>query len=431
MKRALIIGFAALAGLVAWGMSPPEDAVGGSSALPSPEPTTRSSVWYCLGAQADGDSILAAAVSGPARVEFSLPVDGEFIDTRSERSSAESLVIADVGDGLRFHPGPALVEVSATPSSVSFIVAGPRQLAADNCHTASKEWFLSGGSVGNGEVLTLRLYNPLLEPARAAIELVSEFGFEPLADIASMNIPPRAWEDVPIGAVLGDREEVAVRVVVADGVIIPGFISSTADGLAIWPGQSLSSFWEFPLAQPAGSDAVLTLWNASEAEASVSIDILETAGARPTLEVSVGAARQERIDLTTLTQGEAAVVVRSTVPVAATVRAAGPAGSAATVGAPRRGTRWLVPLNGVGADLTHRVFIANSGSESAEVIVRPLGGDEAMSLVVAPRSLGILAVPGTGAEVTSDQPVTVGWNASGRGDIALSLGTLVGPAGAS
>ena len=39
----------------------------------------------------------------------------------------------------------------------------------------------------------------------------------------------------------------------------------------------------------------------------------------------------------------------------------------------------ILPLNGVGEGLTHRVTIANSGSEPAEVLVRGLGGGEAAS----------------------------------------------------
>lgn len=427
VKRVLILSVVALAGLAAVAMGPIDDGPVGLPALPDPEPSLgRSSVWYCLGAAADADPILAAATPGSARVSFSLPVDGAFIDTISESAAGEQVVTADLGDGRRFHPGPALVEVSATPSAAAFVVAGPQQLGADSCQVASKEWFVAGGSVGNGEILTLRLFNPLLEPAIAGIELVSEFGFEPLSDVASVTVPPRAWEDIPIGVVLGDRSEVSARVSVAEGVVIPGFVSITGEGLAIWPGQALSSVWEFPLAQPAGSEGVLTLWNPGESEATVTIELLETVGALPPVEVAVGAARQERIDLTTLTSREVAVIVRSTTPIAAAVRASGSAGSAAGVGAPRAAARWIVPLLGVHSDLTHRITVVNGGAEAAQIVVRLLGSQEATSLTVDARSLGTVSIDGTGAEVTSDQPVTVGWTATGRSDVALSLATPVG-----
>ena len=117
--------------------------------------------------------------------------------------------------------------------------------------------------------------------------------------------------------------------------------------------------------------------------------------------------------------------MRSTTPIAASVRASGPAGSAAGIGAPRSATRWVVPLNGVSADLTHRIVVANSGAEAAAVVVRPLGSGPATSLTVDARSLGTISVAGVGAEVTSDQPVTVGWTATGRGDVALALATPI------
>jgi hypothetical protein len=425
MKRIAIAILAGLTAVAAWTMPAPEEAVGLADELPLPATGARSGVWFCPGVDGEVDPILMAAVLSPGLVGFSLPVDGENLDSFQNRIAA-GVGDWDVGDGLFFHPGPAIVETSSSPSAAAVLYRGPQRLAAGGCYVAAKEWFLNGAGIGSSETLTLRLFNPLLEQGRVSLEVISEFGFEPLLDFESVSIGPRAWEDVPLSLLLGDREQVSVRVEVTEGVVIPSLQAAGADGLAVWPGESPSPNWEFPLAQVGGTPGTLSVWNPGSEPADITIELMGRQGPLGLFDLTVGPGREERFDVSAVTTLETAAVVRSSVAVVAAVRSGGTrGGAAAAVGAPRPEERWLVPGHGVVPDVGSFLFVLNSADDPVEVTAGPIGGNAGAPLTVSGHSLARINVSGRGADITASAPISVAWLVASATDTGLALGVPI------
>ena len=425
MKRLAIAILAALTAVAAWTMPAPEEAVGVADELPLPATGTRSGVWFCPGADAEVDPIVMAGVLSSGLVGFSLPVDGETLDSFQNRISA-GVGDWDVGDGLFFHPGPTIVETSSSPSAAAVIYRGPQHLAIGGCYVAAKEWFLNGAAIATSETLTLRLFNPLLEQGRVELEVVSEFGFEPLLDFESVNVGPRAWEDVSLNLLLGDRQQVGVRVSVTEGVVIPSMHATGSDGLAVWPGESPSPTWEFPLAQVGGTPGTVAVWNPGTEVADVTIELIGRQGPLGLFDLTLGPGREERFDISAVTSLETAAVVRSSVAVVAAVRSGGfGGGAAASVGAPRPAERWLVPGHGIVPDVGSFLFVLNSADDPVEVMAGPIGGDAGAPLVVAGHSIARVNVTGRGADIIASGPVSVAWLVATATDTGLGLGVPI------
>ncbi|NNL13527.1 MAG: hypothetical protein HKO82_07570 [Acidimicrobiia bacterium] len=424
MRRFAVGLLAALTAVAAWTMPAPETAAGAVDDLPEPVAENRSQVWFCPGAAGEVNPVLAAQLVSPGIVGFSLPVGGEIIDSFQNRIEA-GVGDWDVGDLLLFHPGPAIVETSRSPSAAAVIYRGPDQLAADGCSTAAKEWYLNGARIGQGDTLTLRLFNPLLEQGRVALEVVSEFGFEPLLDLQNMSIGPRSWEDVSLSLLLGEREQMAVRVSVVEGVVIPSMHRVTENALAAWPGESPSARWEFPLAQVAGTDGTISVWNPGAEPAEVGLELVDRQGPIGRFDLNVAPGREETFNISSVTTREAGLVLTSNVAVVAAVRSDGPAGAAATVGAPRPADRWLVPAHGVVGGLDSFVFVLNSGDEPVEVSAGPAGGEAGAPVDVPPHSIARLDIGGRGADIAASGPVSVAWVVTNEDDTGLGLGVPV------
>lgn len=428
MKRIAIAVLAGVTAIAAWFMPAPEISAGVVEDLPLPPTDARSGVWFCPGAAGEVDPILVAGVLEAGIVGFSLPAGGEVLDSFQSRIEA-GVGEWDVGDGLFFHPGPAIIETSSLPSAASVLYRGPARVAADGCYVAAKEWFLNGSGIDEAETLTLRLFNPLLEQARVSLEIISEFGFEPLLDLESITIGPRAWEDVSLNLLLGERQQVAVRVAVTEGVVIPGLHSAGPNGLAVWPGESPSRNWEFPVAQLPSTAATISVWNPGAEPAEVSLEIMGEEGTVGRFDLSVGAGREERFDVSSVTAGPVGAVVTASQAVVTAVRAIGEAGVAASVGAPRPASRWLVPAYGVAVDLESSLYVLNSGDVAVDVMVAGLGEQGGPVVQVPARAAVRVEVPTRGADISASGPVSVAWVVARPGDVGLGLGVPITPVG--
>ena len=427
MKRILIGALAGVAALAAWALPAPEVSSGAVADVLAPPAGTRAGAWFCPGADGEVDPILTAGVLSAGLVGFSLPVDGDILDGFQERTGP-GVAEWDVGDGLFFHPGPAIVETSSRPAAATVLYRGPARLAADGCYVAAKEWFLNGTGIQSPATLTLRLFNPLLEPARVELEVVSEFGFEPLLDLETVGVGPRAWEDIELSLLLGDREQVAVRVAVTEGVVIPGLHAAGPNGLAVWPGESPSPTWEFPVAQVAGTAGVVSVWNPGDETAEVSLELAGRQGPVGRFELTVGPGREERFDVSGITAIEVGAVVRSSVAVVAALHAESPGARAASVGAPRPAVRWLVPGHSIAGDINSFVFVLNSGVDPVEVTSSAIGSEPGPAVQVAGGAIARLDVSGPGADVRASGPVSVAWLVSRAGEFGLTLGVPIAAA---
>lgn len=424
MKRIVIAVLAGLTAIAAASMPAPEISAGLVDDLPLPPTDARSGVWFCPGAAGEVDPILVAGVLEAGIVGFSLPSGGEVLDSFQSRIEP-GVGDWDVGDGLFFHPGPAIVEASSVPSAAAVLYRGPARVAADGCYLAAKEWFLNGSGIDESETLTLRLFNPLLEQGRVSLEVISEFGFEPLLDLESVTIGPRAWEDISLNLLLGEREQVAVRVAVTEGVVIPGLHSAGPNGLAVWPGESPSRAWEFPVAQVPGTAATISIWNPGPEPAEVGLEIMGEEGPVGRFNLSVGAGREERFDVSGVTAGAVGAVVTASQAVVAAVRTIGEAGVAASVGTPRPATRWLVPAHGVAGDLGSFLYVLNSADDPVDVSVSSLGEQGGPVLRVPARASVRLEVPTRGADLNAAGPISVAWVVARPGDVGIGLGVPI------
>jgi len=257
---------------------------------------------------------------------------------------------------------------------------------------------------------------------------VSEFGFETLLDLERVGVGPRAWEDIELGLLLGDREQLAVRVAVTEGVVIPRLHAAGPTGLAVWPGESPSPTWEFPVAQVAGTAGVVSVWNPGDETAEVSLELAGRQGPVGRFELTIGPGREERFDVSGITALEVGAVVRSSVAVVAALHAEGPGARAASVGAPRPAARWLVPGHGIAGDINSFVIVLNSGVDPVEVTSSAIGSETGPAVQVAGGAIARLDVPGRGADVRASGPVSVAWLVSRAGEIGLTLGVPIAAA---
>lgn len=428
MKRLLIGALVTVTSIAAWALPAPDTDAGLVDEVPElPETTQRSAVWFCAGVDGEVNPILVAALDNAGLAGFSLPAAGDVIDTFQTRVDPG---VADwfVGDVLLFHPGPAIVETSSTPSAASVVYRGPVQLAAGSCQTPAKEWHLSGASSGPADSVTLRLFNPLLEQARVVLQVSTEFGFEPLLDLESVSVGPRDWEDVSLSLVLGDRQQIAVQVTVTDGVVIPSLSMAGPNGLAMWAGESPSTTWELPLAQVAGTAGVISIWNPGEEDADVSIELMGRQGPLGLFELTVASNREERFDISATTSLEAGAVVRSSSAVVASAMSTSEGAIAAATGLPRPATNWTLPAHDVVADLASFVFVLNSGDEPVVVEAGPVGTEPATTTTVPAHAIARLEVEGPGAALEASAPVSV-VSAFVSGDIGLVPGVATAPDG--
>jgi hypothetical protein len=143
-------------------------------------------------------------------------------------------------------------------------------------------------------------------------------------------------------------------------------------------------------------------------------------------DLTLGPGREERFDISTITNLETAAVVRSPVAVVAAVRSGGSGGAAAaSVGAPRPAERWLVPGHAVVSDVGSFLFVLNSADDSVEVTAGPIGGDIGPPLTVAGHSIARLNVSGRGADIVASGPVSVAWLVASTTDAGLGLGVPI------
>lgn len=420
----------AVAGLVVAAALASDPGVAEPEPFVAPPATAPQSLWSCPGAELNADPAVTAALLTPGRVRFGLPAEGEIGDGREAVLAEAGAERFDVGELALFYPGAVIVEVSGGPAAVFETMAVPGILAGDVCPSLfSQEWHLTGGSTGLRRRLDIRLFNPLLEPARVNVEITTEFGSDPAPDLRALSVPPRDWIDVDLGVVLGGREQISATVVAEGGVVVPSFVMREDAGAAVWSGTGLSPDWEFPLVGVRGERPVLTVRNPQPVETTAIVELISPEGAlgepRRLLVPAEGVASLSFDDVTVRPFGLRLSAEGS---VAAAVVSRGPAGLSGTIGAVIGADRWLVPAGrGLGASDVS-VWVLNTGAEEATVGASlPSGEVVAGPVTVAAGGLARIQVPPAGAVVVdSSAPVTVSWTITAGGDLAAGAGAALG-----
>jgi len=460
MKRILVVIVVAASIYGALALNSPDAPVGPDFTGPVERESAASataSVWYCTWAASGAlrDSTAMIAANTPVTASLTLPqqIVGEDPDTDQVILSSPGAVAVDVGEIVRRGDTPMFVEFDGGPAAVAVVVESDSLLTGDGCLSRiPKVWELPGGSTRQGRTTTIRLFNPFPEMAKVTVSGSSESGETGLVDLQSIDIPGRTWQDVELNGLIPLLNDLSFTVTTSEGNVVPSLVVAGSTDEASWPGEAPSTYWEFPVATSSADFAPsLMLSNNGTNPANATIDVYTADGATADArQVVVDPSIPKRIDLSDLADGAMGVRVRADAPVSAVVLAEESpeaivatgetdTGSsetpgdriAGTVGASTPASTWLLPgLQAVaGADST--VWLLNTGTDAATVVLQPLGSGSLPTnkQLVPPGTLlgvplGYDAAVG-GYFVESTAPISVAWSAEEEKGIMFVSGTLV------
>ncbi|MDO7867481.1 DUF5719 family protein [Nocardioides jiangxiensis] len=374
------------------------------------EPTTH--------ALTSADLFCPASDRGPIRIaSASTSADPGSLTQRKPGGTRTPLALAVGGtrtvsspDGLLLH-----AEGGLAPGLVGARLGEPRPAARECTAPGGVRWFVGAGS-GASHLSTLTLANPDGGPAVADITIWSTDG--QLQDIQSrgLTISGGKVSTLSLESLAPDAHELAVRVVVSRGRLAAsmrdefGKVGEALRADALPAGASPSREQVVPGLTRKASSRVLTLVNPGTSEAQVTLGI---AGARSTFAPSgVGQIRVPagKVVVTDLTKAlekvtgseDTSLVVRSTVPVAAGVRAV-VAGDLVHHPAIQLRTGLL---SSVVPDVGTPTLVLTAGDTTGKVTVRWDGGRETTLEINAGTTLAV-AAPRHAHLVTVDADVPV------------------------
>ncbi len=418
------------------------------------------SVWYCTWAASGAlrDSTVMVAASVPVHASLTLPqqIVGDAPDTYEDELQAAGATAIDVGEIVRRGDTPLFAEFDDGPAAVAVIVESNELLTGDACVARiPKVWELPGGTTREGRTLTLRLFNPFPELAKVTVGGSSESGETGLVDLQNIDVNGRTWQDIRLKEIVPLLDDVSLTVTTSEGFVIPSLVVAGTTDEASWPGVAPTTYWEFPVATTSNEFAPsLMLSNTGAVSVPASIDVYTAEGVTvDAREVVVDPSIPRRVDLGDLADGAMGIRVRSAAPLSAVVIAEesqvvleatdeegqtdieNPGGGdriAGTIGSSAPATKWLLPgLQAVdGAEST--VWLLNTGTEAATVVLQPLGSQTLQTAKQSVPPGTVLGVPlgydaaVGGYFVESSVPISVAWSAQAPNGIVFVSGTVVG-----
>ena len=418
------------------------------------------SVWYCAWAASGAlrDSTVMVAASVPVHASLTLPqqIVGDAPDTYEDELQAAGATAIDVGEIVRRGDTPLFAEFDDGPAAVAVIVESNELLTGDACVARiPKVWELPGGTTREGRTLTLRLFNPFPELAKVTVGGSSESGETGLVDLQNIDVNGRTWQDIRLKEIVPLLDDVSLTVTTSEGFVIPSLVVAGTTDEASWPGVAPTTYWEFPVATTSNEFAPsLMLSNTGAVSVPASIDVYTAEGVTvDAREVVVDPSIPRRVDLGDLADGAMGIRVRSAAPLSAVVIAEesqvvleatdeegqtdieNPGGGdriAGTIGSSAPATKWLLPgLQAVdGAEST--VWLLNTGTEAATVVLQPLGSQTLQTAKQSVPPGTVLGVPlgydaaVGGYFVESSVPISVAWSAQAPNGIVFVSGTVVG-----
>ncbi len=464
IKRAIALLAAGAAVAFALTLPEPADPTGPDFEGPEERESVASataSVWYCTwaasGALRDSTAMIAANVPVSASLTLPQQIVGEEPDTEDVELDAAGALVVDIGQIVRRGDTPLFVEFDDGPAAVSVVVESDELLTGDACVARiPKVWELPGGTTREGRTLTLRLFNPFPELAKVTVGGSSESGETGLVDLQNIDVEGRTWHEVNFNELVPLLDDLALTVTTSEGFVIPSLVVAGTGDEASWPGVAPGTYWEFPVATISSSYAPsLMLSNTGNVAVTATIDVYTSEGTTPAArEVVVDPSIPRRVDLSDLSDAALSVRVRSAGPLSAVVLAEESAvvveateedgqtseddepviadRIAGTTGVASPATTWLLPgLQAVDSG-SASVWLLNTGTEAATVIMQPLGVQEiaASKQSVAPGSvlelpLGYDSAIG-GYFIESSSPISVAWSVEADKGIMFVSGTVVG-----
>ena len=411
------------------------------------------SVWHCpwINSGASRSSYLALAAVPDVEVDFTHPDPrvGEPADLGSRSIEGPGAIALDVAEIVNRGDAPGFIEFSDGPATATAVVAGITSRSGDRCvGSIPKLWHLAGLTTRNNYDLVLRLFNPIPDNAKVAVQASSELGSEALPDLQSIDIVGRSWVDVDLAEAIPFLDDLAITVSADEGTVIPVVIQRRELDEASWPATGLSTVWEFPTATLAGLAPRLSVWNPNTFPVDVDVDLyLQNSNLQSAFTGTIEAGRPMAFPIVDQANRAVGIRVRATGAVAATVVAedvpeitAGPdetdpvdAGSriAGTVGAPEPSRSWLLP--GAGGDVGGRssIWVLNTSAEAVTITIQPLGSAQlaADKVRLEPRTFRRVRVPGgrdvAGYRVDAAAPISASWSLQTDDAVALFAGVAI------
>lgn len=417
-----------------------------ASALPS--------LWHCpwINSGSTRSSFLALAAVPDVEADSTHPDPrvGEPADLGSLSIAGPGAIAVDVAEIVNRGDAPGFIEFSDGPATATAIVAGLTALSGDRCvGSIPKLWHIAGLTTRDGYDLVLRLFNPIPDNAKVAVQASSELGSEALPDLQSVDIVGRTWVDIDLAEEIPFLDNLAITVSADEGTVIPVVIQGRELDEASWPGTGLSTVWEFPTATLAGLTPRLAVWNPNTFPVTVDVDLYtQNSNLQSAFTETIEAGRPAEFPLADQASRAAGIRVRATAAVAATVIAedvpeitAGldesdpvEAGSriAATIGAPKASRSWLLP--GAGADVGGRssIWLLNTSSEAVTITIQPLGSGRLVADKVRldAKTFRRVRLPVAeevgGYRVDAATPISVSWSLQTDQAVALFAGVAIG-----
>lgn len=468
MRRLLLLGLAALLGVVAFvQVGPPDPAAPdfGTVDVVDPDGATASpSAWYCPWVTAGDvqDTDIMVATQPDVTIDATLlhPIANEEPGTGSFEVIGPGATVISTGSILRLGESPAVVEISNGPAAAAAIQYSDAFITGDRCVVSvPKVWYLTGGSTREGTITELFLFNPFADNATVTVTAYSEFDLDLIQELQNYDVAGRSWASIDLSPFVDFRDNLVMTVESLSGLVIPSLTRIDDRGEAAWPGTAPSETWDFPIVTAGELEPFISVMSAGDDEIIVDVDIITPSGSvRNARQVTVDASIPELIPLSDLAAPPYGVRLRATAPIAASVIAIAPEedptggegslettttteagtdpgnngviikGLAGTVGTSSASSQWIVPVATLlGAETS--LFIMNTGTETAVVEWEALGESEyvaggtvevaADTVAEVPVEVGVGVY---GVSVESDRPISVGWSISGEEGVALVAG---------
>ncbi|HEX9644801.1 MAG TPA: DUF5719 family protein [Acidimicrobiia bacterium] len=462
MKRILGLALVAVAVVGAAVMPRPAAPAGPDFTGAAPQPSLvgeRGSVWYCTWADSgdlhDSDYALVSLPNTAGTLTLPSAIPSEEPHSTAFTISGPGSTVFEIETIVRSGAAPGLAEFDDGPAAVAAMVTSDTSLAGDRCTVAlNKVWYLPGGTTREGRTLTLRLFNPFPELAKASVEGRSEFGAVVLPEVSSVDVAGRSWVDVIMNTSNPFLDDLVLIVTTNEGNVLPSVLLAADGGdEATWPGSGLSTSWDFPVVAIGRLRPELVVTNPGTAPVTVDLDVFSTSAATPAaVSVEVAADTPTRIALDDLADGAFGIHLAASAPVAAVIVAAdpppvepeedptrpdrpqdepAPARIAGTIGAREPSTRWLLPGAGTAEDATTVISLLNTNPDVVTVTLQALGSQQVgpEKVQVEPGRVLRFRVPkGAGISgylIEATAPITTAWSSQATRGVAFVAGVAV------
>lgn len=436
MRRLATLLIAGLAVVAAYSLSPPPilDPDPGVTTTAPVEDVSISRFFHCPWALADDRTNSSYAFMTGAETDFAIsyPENGE-VDQGAQGGAPRGSAIAIDNTRVR-GSSSAIIEFSDGPAAAAVVAIGDGVLAGDICSsTLPAVWHVPGGSTREGDLLTLRLFNPFADDARVNLTAVSELGIEADDSFESVSIPARSTRTFSLNEDLPGRQILSVFVEHVEGSIIPVMVLDNGFDIAMWPGTRHSQAWEFPLAQVDGLVMEIILTNIAPIDVTYTVEIFdEFATVLSTGGGVIDGPGQARVVPPEVQSRAFGVRITADGPFGAVMIGRGETAVVAAVGASTVSDEWLIPGPNSEAAASYELQFLNTGVEPVTITYRKAnatgGGDVATVDVAAgaAAAVDVTDIGTSGIVATGTGPFSVAWSARFGGAMMFSGAVPIG-----